>query len=453
MTRLHRALTAALAAVALAACAPPGSGSAPPPQPAESAPITAPVTPEQVAALGDVTLRILADAGEEDTLAALIPAYEQRFPNVTVEADIRSYDDIVRTGVNTMAGDAPPDLAQGGQGYAVDGALVEAGLVRPIDDVAQAYGWVDRFGEAALAELRWSDDGQQFGTGQLYSVAPVVSIVGVYYNKATLQRLGLAVPTTPQEFEAALQRAADAGVQPIVLGNSNRSPGLHAFGLVQGARTPPQQVRDWIAGVEGATFDNPGTQRAATTIADWAQRGWFGTGANGVAEDDAVARFAAGEGLFLMGGTWVMPPLDEAQGQEFGFFAMPPGDNGGVHAAPGSLGMGWHVSARTQLLPAAVAFLGMLHAEEFTQTLVDVSRVPVNPTGAKAPTPLSADALAVSGTIVAEGGNMHSYDWATPTMMDAMGGAVQGLLAGEVAPQDIGRVVQADWEEYQAERR
>ena len=453
MTRLTRAVTLAVAAITLAACAPPGSGSAPPQQVEEAAPITAPVTPEDVAALGEVTLRVLADAGEEDTLAELIPAYEARYPNVTVEADIRSYDDIVRTAVNTMAGDAPPDLAQGAQGYAVDGALVEAGLVRPIDDIAEVYGWTERFGESALAELRWSEDGRSFGTGKLYAVSPVVSIVGVYYNRAVLDRLGLAVPASPAEFEAALARAADAGVQPIVLGNSNRSPGLHAFGLVHGTQAPPQQIRDWIAGVDGATVDDAATERAAATIADWAGRGWFGTGVNGVAEDDAVARFAAGEGLFLMGGTWVMPPLDEAQGQEFGFFAMPPGTTGGVHAAPGSLGMGWHVSARTQLLPAAVAFLDMLHGEEFTQTLVDLSRVPVNPTGATAPSPLSTDALAASATIIGEGGNTHSYDWATPTMMDAMGGAVQGLLAGEVAPADFGRVVQQNWEEYQAERR
>ena len=452
MTRLSRALAAAaIAAVTITACAPPGSDTGAPPA-EQSAPITAPVTKEQVAALGQVELRILADAGEEQTLAKLIPAFQAAYPNVTVRADVRSYDDIVRTEVNTMAGDSPPDLAMGAQGYAVDGALVQAGLVRPLDDVAQAYGWTQRFGESALAELRWSDDGRTFGTGKLYGVSPVVSMVGVYYNRALLQRLGLGVPGTPAEFEAALEKAAGAGIQPIVLGNANRAPGLHAFGLVQDAQTPPQQVRDWIAGSPQASFDNPSTSRAATTLAEWARKGWIGSGVNGVSEDDAVARFAGGDGLFLLGGTWVMPGLEGAPGQQFGFFAMPPGDNGGVHAAPGSLGMGWHVSTRTKVLPAAVAFVAMLHAPEFTQTLVDLARVPVAPGDSRAPNPLSADAIAASARIVKEGGNTYSYDWATPTMMDAMGGAVQGLLAGTVAPTDFGRIVQKDWADFQARR-
>jgi raffinose/stachyose/melibiose transport system substrate-binding protein len=147
-----------------------------------------------------------------------------------------------------------------------------------------------------------------------------------------------------------------------------------------------------------------------------------------------------------------LPGLESAPGQQFGFFAMPPGDNGGVHSAPGSLGMGWHVSTRTEVLPAAVAFVAMLHSPEFTQTLVDLARVPVAPGDTRAPSPLSADAIAASATIVEEGGNTYSYDWATPTMMDAMGGAVQGLLAGIVAPADFGRIVQQDWADFHARR-
>lgn len=446
---------AGLAAIALVlpACSTPGEDDGGETE-AGTEEITAPVSDEEVHDLGDVTLRVLADAGEEATLDVAIPMFEERYPNVTVEPIVRSYDDLVRTAVNTMAGEQPPDVAQGAQGFAVDGALVEAGLVRPLDDIAEAYGWTERYGEASLSEFRWSDDGSEFGTGTLYGVAPVVSLVGVYANAAKLADLGLSQPASLAEFEDALSASEQAGEVPIMFGNAERYPGLHLYGVVQGQYAEAQDVRDWIQGREGASFDTDANRQTIDKLAEWAAAGYIADGANGVSADDAIARFARGEGLFYVGGNWLMPGLTGAAGDDagdFSFFAMPPGETGS-HAASGSMGLGWHISSSTEVLPAAVAWIAMLHEAEFAQQLADLDRLPAVTDGLEASTPLVADAFEMAQNLLGDGGTTLSFDWASPSMMDTMGGAVQELLDARTTADVFIETVQDDWQAFVEER-
>lgn len=436
---------AAIVILGLAACAPPGGGGGS--GPAEFEEITSEITPEQVAELGDITLDVLADAGEESTMAEFVPEFEELYPNVTVDVEFRSYDDIIKTEANTLDGNNAPDLAQGAQGYALDGTLVGAQLIRPLDDLAEVYDWEGRFGASTLGEFRWNDEGTQFGTGSVYGLSPVVSMVGVYYNSAKLEALGIPMPTTFEEFEAALATAKAAGEQPIVFGNAGKSTGLHIFGVVQGQSVDPADTRAWISGETGTTFETDTNIETATTIQEWATNGYFGAGYNGVAEDDAVGRFAAGEGVFLIGGTWQMAAI-QAGGNDIGFFAMPPGESG-KHVATGSLGMGWHISSKSDAQLAAAAWIALITSDEWAQKMADLGRVPVLAEGIESGDPLFADAAAGSGEILADGGNTYSFDWATGTMMQTMGGALQELMDNRITPDEFVAAVQADWQGFQ----
>ena len=65
--------------------------------------------------------------------------------------------------------------------------------------------------------------------------------MGVYYNVDKLTALGLEVPTTFAEFEAALAAAKEAGELPIKLGNQAGWPATHALGIAQGATWPARR--------------------------------------------------------------------------------------------------------------------------------------------------------------------------------------------------------------------
>ncbi|MET8828108.1 extracellular solute-binding protein [Streptomyces sp. NPDC004610] len=442
----------ALTALLASACSVPGAGG-----PAASSGIQGPritdrVTPEDVAALGDTTLRVLADAGEEGTLKKLVPLYEKKYPNVTVDVTTKGFDDLMKTVVNSMSGSDAPDLAQGNQGYGTDGPLVEAGLLRPLDDVMRTYGWENTFTDGALKQYRWSQDGSLFGSGSLYGISPATEYVGVFYNTEILDELGIEPPETYEEFTRALDKAKEAGTQPLMLGNAEKYPASQVIGLVQAQNVPSRDVRSWISGVPGATIADQGTEDAARTVQNWAKDGYFGKGYDGISSDDAVAKFSQGQGAFLVAGSWNAPTLQESMKGEVGFTLPARAD--GTRASVGSLGLGWHISANSKNTEAAVAFLDLLMSEEFAQTIADVGRTPVTGgTGVKAASPVVEQVNDIGLKLLADDGQNFYLDWASTTMYDTVGATTQDLLSGRITPAGFTQGLQKDWQAFADKQR
>jgi raffinose/stachyose/melibiose transport system substrate-binding protein len=444
------AAATACVGLALAGCSAPGAST--PGSTTSSDQITAPVTASDVAKLGKTTLKVLADTGEEDVMKTFVPMYEKAYPNVKVDIQYLDWNDELKTDANTASAPNAPDVFQGAQGYTLDSVLVKDKLIRPLTDVAKAYDWEGTYGSATLSEFKWTPDGKSFGTGDVYGMSPVSSMVGVYYNKAKLQQLGLSVPTSYSEFIQDLATAKAKGQVPLVTGGATTSDLYHMFGAVQGGSVQPQEVRDWTAGKTGATFVNPINQDTMTTMQKWAQQGYFEPGFSGVSRDAAVAQFANGTGVFMIEGTWEAPPIIKVNPTGFGFFAVPQGDST-KNVAQGSMGMGWHVNTTSKNLTADVAWIAMLLDKKNAGVFVGDGRVPVLTDGVTASNPLAQDTITGSGHILTSGGNTYSFDWATDTMDQTMGGAIQGVMAGQTQPSAALQTIQNDWAQFQSSRK
>ncbi|MFJ3824636.1 ABC transporter substrate-binding protein [Streptomyces nodosus] len=442
----------ALAGLLVSGCGVPGAGGTTASSGVTGPRITQPVTAQEVAKSGPTTLRVLADSGEDATLKALVPMYEKKYPGVKVDVVTKGFDDLMKTVVNSMSGTDAPDLVQGNQGYGTDGPLVKAGLIRPLDDVMRAYGWENTFTDGALKQYRWTPDGAVFGSGSLYGISPATEYVGVFYNTDKLAKLGIEPPTTYAEFTAALARAKAAGQQPIMLGNAEKYPASQVIGLVQAQNVASRDIRSWISGVPGATIADKGTEAAAGTVQDWAKRGWFGKGYDGISSDDAVAKFSHGQGVFLVAGSWNAPALQQSMNGHVGFTLPTRPD--GTRATVGSLGLGWHISSKTQHLPAAVAFLDMLMSDRFAQTLADVGRTPVTGQGTvKADSEVVDQVNGIGLKLLADDGQNFYLDWASTTMLDTIGSKTQDLLAGRISPHGFTEGLQNNWQAFQDQQR
>ena len=97
----------------------------------------------------------------------------------------KAFNDIIATERLQASGPNPPDILVSNGGYALLGPLVAAGLLRPLDEYADTFGWVDRFGESVLRGQRFSDDGKTYGTGSLWMLAPAATFVGLYVQRPT----------------------------------------------------------------------------------------------------------------------------------------------------------------------------------------------------------------------------------------------------------------------------
>ncbi|MFV0252999.1 MAG: ABC transporter substrate-binding protein [Beutenbergiaceae bacterium] len=440
---------AAGAALTIAGCTAPGAGNDDEDTGGEDtgsaagSEISAPVTPEEVAELGDITLSVWADQGEQEFMDAFIPEFESTFANVTVEIQYKSYNDLVTTVLNAMNSDDAPDVTQGNQGWATDGALVEAGLIRPLDDVATAYGYQEAAGDA-ISQLQWSDDGATFGSGTIYGMSPDNQMVGIFYNKAKLADLGLEAPRTLDELQAAMAAGAGAGEVPLMLGNSDKASAMQALSILQGALTPAADTRDWITGADGASFDVASNIEALDTMVGWVDDGYVSEGYDGTSPDDAAAAFAGGEGMFYIGGNWNAGTISD--GNEFGFVA---GLTDGDYASSGSFGLPWHIGANSDATLAAAAFVGLINAAETADMLASVNRVPIHGAQAGGEGSIFGDLLVASDEQLGGNGALFWYDWATDTMFDTFTSGLQETLAGRQSSADLVSTVQQNWDDFQ----
>jgi alpha-glucoside transport system substrate-binding protein len=147
-------------------------------------------------------------AGEEQkSFQAVIDAFEEKYPNVTVKYRSGG-DDLAPLLTTAVEGGNPPDLAAIGQpGLMADFAGQKA--IQPIDDLRENI--VDAFGED-VADAG-SVDGTQYGL--MYKGANKST---VWYNVADLEEAGVEPPETWDEFVNARDTIKAAGITPFSVG-------------------------------------------------------------------------------------------------------------------------------------------------------------------------------------------------------------------------------------------
>ena len=124
---------------------------------------------------------------------------------MTVEVGFRDFASWTKQARLVASGDNPPDVFAGNQGYQLDGELVKAGLILPLDKYAKAYGWDESYTPETLQQFTWSDDGQKFGEGTLWGVAQTGQSVGVFANKEKLAAAGVD-PANSKTFDDSRTR-------------------------------------------------------------------------------------------------------------------------------------------------------------------------------------------------------------------------------------------------------
>lgn len=397
----------------------------------------------------EITLNVLAEAGDETTLARAKELFEEKHPNVTVEVTLRAFDDYMQIAPGILQSEDPPDVAHGNQGYTIDGLLIQGDLIIPLDDYAAEYGWEDAFGSGTLDQYRFNDEGTDFGKGKLWGVSAVAEFVGVYYNKEKLAAIGGELPETFEDFEQLLLDASDAGEVPIQLGNAEGWPALHVYGMVQAAYRPASEIRDWVFGEPGSTVQTDSELEAANTFVDWKDAGFFPEGVNGIGWDDSVASFIAGEGVFLIGGNWNTAALDEGMGDNVGYFAMPVGPSG-VVGGTAALALPWHITSKSEHPDLGAEFIALMMDKSFAEELAALGRVPAQESDAEI-TGLLADVAAGANEVIESEGVTLYADWTTDTMYNTLTAKTQELLGGQIDGAGYLEAVQADWEAFFAE--
>ncbi|MBV1779742.1 extracellular solute-binding protein [Paeniglutamicibacter sp. ABSL32-1] len=441
-TRTLALAAVAALALALSACTP-GSEA-----PAPSAPAAGTAVEKDVTKMGEQTLTVWDQevrGGQNEQMTKLNAAFEAKYPNVKIKRNSQSFEDLGKTLRLALSGTDAPDVVQANNGRNTMGAFVKAGQLLPLDDWAAAYGWTERYPASVLKYSQYSADGTTFGSGSVYGLPQVGEVVGVFYSKKKLESLGLEVPADWAGFESAITTAKDKGETPLLLGNIEKWPAGHVFGPLQGAKVEAGQIEKLGFGNAGASWTTPENEAAAAALADWNAKGYFNQGVNGTEYDAAWQKLAKGEGVFLMGGSWMAADLADAMGEDVGFFAPAAPAEAGAHTTGGT-GLPFTVTAKTKNPDLAAAYIDFITNDEAMAVLAETGNLPVVNTQKYAPASgVLKDVYTAFEAVTTDGVLLPYLDYATPTMGETLGDSLQGLLDGRIDAKAFTEAMEADY--------
>jgi len=386
-----------------------------------------------------------------ETLAEEFAAQKQ---GVTVEhqgLETAQLDDQLQRAIQSGEG---PDISQINNGENSMGPLVRAGLIVPMDDYAEQYGWNDLLSPGLIARNRYTEDGTTIGEGTLWGVSSTAEIVGFYYNKQIFADNGVEIPETFADLEAAMQTFKDNGVTPLVFGNLDPWPASHLFGEILGTMTTREYLDGLIYRQGNKSWETDEIKQAAAKLQEWKQNGYLLQGFEGISPDDAVSLFAAGQGAMLMQGSWDAPNVAVQMNENAGFFLMPPQEAGGTVLHVGGVGIPYGITQNAENPDLAAEFINFLVSERALELMVEQSALPGQTVPAEMITPdtLAGDLYTAWNAANEADAIGHYLDWATPTFYDTLNAELQRLLGDQTTPEAFAQALQADYARFLAEQ-
>lgn len=442
--RKHRLVSRTIATATVLTALFAAAGCAPGPSGTESASAPTSVSTD-VANAGQVTLKLSDFWGgsEGEWIKSMITAFEKQYPNVTIERTQEDWGQLTST-LNLQLSDADgPDLATANNGWQSLGTLAKGNLVLNLDEYSKAYGWDSVIPSTIARQNEFTTDFKTIGSGSLFAT-PVarVSLIGIYYNVDKLTQLGIAPPTTLAEFEAAAQKAKDAGEIPIAYGSQD-APTAVLLGL-QALYASADTINNFTYGDSSVTAAQAGLNEAAQTVKKWNDAGWFTPHHEGINYQDAVANFLDGKGVFRFEYTGSLGLTDKQQGT-FKYIQLPQASGTGtvgVGAAPAAM----VIASKCKHPDVAAAFLNFLMSKDAAQASADNGLIPLlheDVTIADSMATLKTEA-AGAAQISASNGFVPYFDWTSPTMLDTLNQQMQMLYAGKTTPDELVAAVDKD---------
>ncbi|MCI0713325.1 MAG: extracellular solute-binding protein [Chloroflexi bacterium] len=383
---------------------------------------------------------------EQEMIEELNAMFEEMNPNVTIQREAYDTSDLTQLAPRALSEDNGPDVIMVNQGFSGMGALVEAGLLLPLNDYADQYGWWDRYAEGLHARNSFSEDGTEFGTGNLYSVSNTAEVVGIYYHKSIFEELGLEVPTTWDEFVSALTTIQEGGYTPIVFGSLDGWPAIHTWGAIQHAYSDLATIDNFMYRAADGTFETEANVQAAETMLGWIENGYFSPGFEGMDYDNATyGAFIGFEGAMWLTGSWmtgsIVEDVEDAEAT-VGFFLLPSAAGEEVPLTIGGVGLGYGIRAGTEHADIAAAYIDLITGPEAANLLFAQGYLPaITPEEYESGT-LTGDVIEAWELISSSNKVGHYLDWTAPDIA----ADIQEMMAGEVSPDEFTANVQEDYE-------
>lgn len=379
---------------------------------------------------------------ESEIMDAIVASFEAKNPDIDIVRETKTLDDLKLVLKMSLESATGPDIMQVNQGEADMGAMSKAGLLVKANDAAIKGNWKANISDSSLKAMGYG--------GDYYGIATTAEIVGFFYNKPLMQKLGLSVPKTFAELETMLAKTKQAGYTPINFGNLDGWTGIHEWSAIQHILTTRGQLDDMMSGKPGNFWSIEENKKAAEILQRWVRDGYFTKDFSAIGYDDSANVFMQGDSLLFLTGNWMMGELLENSPFEVGFFLVPADDAAKLKAVGGP-GIPFVISQKSKNIDKAMLFLDYLATEETAKMWAMNMMLPAQSIKSEdysdAPR-LFREILDAYSNADKANGMGYFIDWITPTFYDTCSAAVQQLMALEITPEAFVQRLQADYDSF-----
>ena len=404
--------------------------------PASTAPAQSPTTAPQptqppATAEQEITLSVFTQApGAYPTIfPVVIKNFEAKHPGVKVDLRVVGYGEYQSSLASMIAGGQPPDVFLENQGGDLWG-VAQAGEALDLTPYLDADGgkWRKEMYDYIPGLLSWD--------GKTYAVAASLNNLQLMLSRAALEKHGLQEPKTTDDLIAMATTLKGKGVAPVAFATADLWGAVDMFVLFVQQQGGGDVLRKADEGKEKWS-GNPIFINAMKTIKDLNDAGVFMEGASAMNyHEDALPVWIQGNSIMLWpGGNFMIQDIPaEVKGDAIWFPTM----TGGSPTLTGGTALVWAASSKTKHKDLAVELLKELTTQETYEVMFKNGVAPAGPLAkeVKSDYPLADKVNAQQGDAV----DRFIY---TPQIYQEVAVAVQGLMAGDLTPEQAVDKIQA----------
>jgi len=295
-----------------------------------------------------------------------VELFEAEHPNVTVDFQQTSFDAMRQNAKITLSGNDVPDVIEFNKGNADGGQLAGQGLLEPLTEQVEERGWDEKVTGSMAAFAQYDENGMA-GSGDWYGIPNIGEFVMLYYNKELFAEAGITeLPTTLEDFEAAMDQLMAAGILPIS-SSANTSQGFNQmwvwYSLVS-AEASRDQIDDFMFVRNPVDFSAAPWGTGTARFQEWIDKGYVGDQLGGLSFEQAIVNFLSGDAAMVM---WNDPQFARISNDaqfDWGYFTLP-----GANLSMGSSGHLWGVPAKAENKDLAYDWIDITLSQEVQDTI------------------------------------------------------------------------------------
>ncbi|ADI09669.1 extracellular solute-binding protein family 1 [Streptomyces bingchenggensis BCW-1] len=358
-----------------------------------------------------------------------IEEFKKSHPGVTVKFEEKGFEQIQKTASMVLNSNDAPDVLEYNKGNATAGLAAKQGLLTDLTPEVTKRGWDKPLSAGVQTTSRYDAQGVM-GSGKWYGVPNYAEYTMVFYNKDLFDKYKVKVPSTFEEFTAALDTFTSKGVTPLANAGAEYPAHQYVYQLALS-----KADRSWVDSYElykgKPDFHDAAWTYGAETFADWVKKGYIAKSSSGAKAEDAGTAFISGKYPMFFSGSWWFGRFKSEMKDQWGTFLWP-----GSKLTLGSGGNLWVVPKGAKNKKLAYEFIDITMKKGIQNVLGNKGGVPVAADSSAITDPQSKSLIENFDKLAKDDGLAFYPDWPVAGFYDTLVSETQKLITDSTDPDD-----------------